>query len=220
MSMMNNLLFQRYDFTKPIQIIKEDDKREILSLPEKTIIRTDHTSLENDLAEILATAKLAEQDSLLVNFTFQEHCTSEEAQWISVFQQICQPLRSAWIWKIMRRYVPEEYTIKIENLRNKWDSFYETACPGKVDKPEPIQKSDFLTTATILYENPLNETDFTISSRIAQEEWDAYIDQLKKTSRAEPDRTLYLTLPDTTEVPFAVGIKDENGTSYYVLRML
>ena len=109
---------------------------------------------------------------------------------------------------------------KIDNLRKKWDSYYETAFTGQVDKPEPIQKSDFLTTATILYENPLNETDFTISSRIAQEEQDAYIDQLKKTSRAEPDRTLYLALPDTTEVPFAVGIKDENGTSYYVLRML
>lgn len=215
---MNTLLFQRFTFTKRIEIIREDNKREIVPLRNKTVIRADHDSLVNDLAELLAGAKLAEQNPLLIQFAFHKDCTAEENEWIAVFQNLCQPLESAWIWKIMRRYVPEEYTEKIEILRAKWESYYEAAHTRNYNKAQPVRKQDFLITATILYENPVNETDFTISSRIAQEEWDAYIDQIKKLSRMEPDPYLYLTLPDLTDVPFSVGIKVEDGLYHYLFR--
>jgi hypothetical protein len=54
---------------------------------------------------------------------------------------------------------------------------------------------------------------------MAQEEWDAYVDKIKQASRMEPDPNIYFMLPDTTEVPFTVGIKEQNGFRHYMLRL-
>jgi hypothetical protein len=216
---METLLLQRFSFIRPIQIVPVDKGKEVIPLHDKTIIKADNESLENDFAEILATAKLAELDPLLVQFTFQKKITSKEATWLHTFMHLCQPLKSAWIWKTMRKYVIDEYMTKIEGMKALWNSFYEDVYADTIHNPGPIQKWDFLTMATILYENPFNKTDFSISSRMAQEEWDAYVDKIKEASRMEPDPKIYLALPDTTEVPFTVGIKEQNGFRHYMLRL-
>ncbi len=217
---MNTLLLQRFSFKNPLEIVEDAKKREVLPLSGKTTIRADRESLSNDLAVLLATAKLAEQDPLLVHFPFKQDRSPETAKWMPVFINLCRPVQSAWIWKTMRTYVPEEYTEKIERLREQWDGYYATAHADGETKAELLPKWDFLTTAAILYENPVNDVNFSISSRMAQEEWDAYIDEIKKLSRMEPDPKLYVLLPNATEVPFTVSISSHSDARHYVIRLL
>ena len=216
---MNTLLLQRFSFKNPLEILEDEKKREVVPLPGKTTIRADRESLSNDLAILLATAKLAEYDPLLVHFPFEQDRSPETAQWMPVFINLCRPVQSAWIWRTMRTYVPEEYTEKIEKLREQWEGYYAAACADGETKAELLPKWDFLTTAAILYENPVHDVDFSISSRIAQQEWDAYIDEIKKLSRMEPDPRLYVLLPNATEVPFTVSISSYGDARHYAIQL-
>ena len=217
---MDTLLFQRFHFAHPVKVEQVEKGKEILYLDDTTIIRADNHTFDNELPEVLSTVKLAERDKLLVTFPFHENHAPEQAAWTDTFRRLCMPLKSAWIWNTMRVYVPEVYMERIQRIKEIWEGFYTSKETGEVHRSGPVGKTDFLTVSTILYENPSNMVDFTISSGLAQAEWDAYLDALKRMSRMDPDPFLYTELPDTTDVPFTVRIHDVKGSRKYRIRII
>jgi len=210
---MNTLLFQRFRFQKPIELQHLEKGDEIISLPDKTIIRMDAEAEEKDLAPILAKAKLAEQDQLLGTFFFQKNLTEEESKLAHKFFNLCQPLQDAWTYKVLRQYAPDIYEAEIEELIGYWKALQMMPPEGGIahlTANDPKMRNQVLSMFAILNENPANTVEMLlITDKENSADWDGYISALKEFVHAEPDANLYLRLATASNAPYTVQIITE-----------
>lgn len=213
MNTMNTLIFQRFQLTKPLIFEDIPQGHEVCALPEKTIIRADEVSLQHDLAELLAMAKLAEVDPLLVTFFFQKDLTEEEIQYAQTFHTLCQPLQDAWVWRTLRKYAPDIYEQEILEVLAMWESISPDFTTIKDQQTRRIA----LGLWAILYENPANIANLVLEadSDESLQAWSAYIDQLQESIRKEPSVDEYLLLPEVTNSPYTVTVEVTEGLRHY-----
>lgn len=208
---MNTLLFQRFNFRKPIQIeeLPEGKGDELIALPEKLIIKMDKTAEDKDLAAILAHAKMAEKDPLLGTFYFQKNLTPEESRLASIFFRLCLPLQDAWTYKTLRRYAPDIYEEEIEELVNYWEILQMNVATIK-DATDNKMRRQVLSMFTILSENPANKTDLVlVADDDNRADWEGYIAKLKELVHCEPKAESYLQLAEASNAPYLVRIVTE-----------
>lgn len=211
---MNNLLFQRFEFKKPIEIEWLQNGDNVIASREKIVIAMDEEAEEKDMAEILSKAKMGEKDPLLVTFYFQKHLTEEEDRYAQMFHMLCQPLLDAWAYKTMRKWVPDVYNKEIEEVSdmcNRGFSFKDTG--------DMKLRRLYLGYWAILYENVENEAKITLTTdEENRAAWEGYIEMLKELVRMEPDASLCLKLPLVSDAPYSVKIEIEDGFRYFDIR--
>jgi len=220
---MNTLLFQRFRFQKPIELQPLEKGDEIISMPDKTIIKMDSQAEEKDLAPILSTAKLCEQDPLLVTFFFQKDLTETESKLASMFFNLCEPLREAWVYKTMRQYAPDIYEAEIEELIGYWKALQMIPPKGGITHltvDNIVMRNQVLSMFAILNENSADMVELIL---IADEEnnadWEGYISALKEFVHAKPDANLYLRLAIASNAPYSVRIITEpDGFRHYKIK--
>lgn len=210
---MNTLLFQRFRFTKPIEIEDFDNGDEVVALQDKIVIKMDKESEKRDLAEILSHAKLGESDPLLATFYFQEDLTPKEERYASMFFRLCQPLQDAWTYKIMRKYAPDVYKSEVAKLFAMWQSVHS----GILKDPSNEMRRQYLSMFTILSENPVNDIKIIINTdEENRADWEGYITALKQLIHKEPNANLYLKLPIASNAPYKIKIiTEDNGFRYF-----
>ena len=104
-------LVQLYTIQKPIKLIRSESQGVVATKKEIEI----YTPNDIDLPELLALAKLGEQDHLLTTFYFQPDLTEKEEKLCKVFYNLCMPLQTLWTWDIMFNFLPRDEFI--EQLR-------------------------------------------------------------------------------------------------------
>ncbi|MGB9810812.1 MAG: hypothetical protein ACPLSN_03595 [Dictyoglomus turgidum] len=214
------LLFQRFFFTKPIIIedLPTGSKDEIVALPDKTIVRLSPESEEKDMAEILSAVKLAETDPLLVTFFYQKDLSKQESVYATMFYLLCEPLKNAWVYGIMRHYIPDVYEKEIQELLNMWDLI--TGGKPVVDSdPKIIQQA--LGIWAVISENPANKVELKLTYRGAPEgrrQWDRYLSAIAEFSRQKPSVDLYIKLAEISEAPYQVKVIVEEGIRVFEVR--
>lgn len=215
---MNTLLFQRFNFQKPIQIeeLPEGEGDKLIAQQEKLIIGMDKTAEDKDLAEILAHAKMAEKDPLLGTFYFQQNLTPEELKFASMFFRLCLPLQDAWIYKILRRYAPDIYEEEIAELMGYWE-ILQMNIATITDATESGMRRQILSMFTILSENPANKTDLAlVADDDNRADWEGYFSKLKELVHCEPKAELFLQLAEASNAPYRVKIAtDLDGMRHF-----
>ena len=218
---VNALLFQRFAFCKPIELedLTEGMGDEVVVLRDKTILRMDREAESRELAEILSKAKLGEADPLLATFFFQNDITPQEGRYASIFFRLCQPLQNAWVYKTMRKWVPDIYEAEIAELMMMW----EASLTGTLkDNGDPEIRQLYLSIFTILSENPANNIQLVLQTdQEYRADWERYIDTLRKLVQQEPNADLFLSLPLVTNAPYLVQIiTDKDGFRHYEVKSL
>ena len=154
---MNTQIFQLFQFKKPVEIESHPDGDEVVVFNDKIIIKMDKDAEDKDLAEILAKAKLGENDPLLATFYFQPDMTEAESGYATAFFNLCLPLQSAWTYRTMRTYAPVIYVKEIAELMAMYDFMTK-------DKTSPVKDWRLhLSMYCILAENPANTVNIGIS---------------------------------------------------------
>lgn len=205
---MTTPLIERFSFTRRIEFEEMEKGHEVIALPDKTIIRTDDESAGRDMAELFSLAKLAETDPLLCTFFFQKEYSEQEASYMRMFHQLCQPLQDAWAWKTMRREVQDIYEQEIEETYNMFNMLQGEGTDKKVSLGQDNRRI-YLGLFCILFENPENNTEVRIETdETNKADWDNYITALKKYVRLEPDIKHYLELPLVTNACYTVELCD------------
>lgn len=212
---MNTMLFQRFQFKKPIMIEDIEKGDEIIVAPDRIIIRGDDNAFKYDLAEMLSRAKLGEYDPLLATFYFQKDLSMKEKEFASMFFGLCQPLQDAWTYRIMRKYAPDVYKKEVTELFRMWESVY----AGELILSDSNSRRQILGMWAILYENPENNVEIVVSSNKENSgSWNIYIQTLKKFIREDPNIKFYVMLPDITEAPYRVTVETDKAFRYYNIR--
>jgi len=196
--------------------VRGDKKAIVSGLPEH---------LMKDMEEITAMIKLGEIHPLLCTFYFQKDISTNEtaAKFCGMFFELCQPLQDAWVWKIVKQYLPKNiFENKIKELVNLYKSL------TKKDSTLPFlskyaQRRIILGTYLVLYSlgfNPILDLQF--SSKEEKEEvklWEKYINSLKEFSTKDPDPTLFVRLPEIVLAPYRVMIQKFPYWHYEVRRL-
>lgn len=211
---MNTLLFQMFQFRKPIEIVDlpEGSGDEVVVLENKIIIKGDSVSFEKDLPEVLSRAKLGEDNPLLATFFFQQNMTEQERRYASMFFRLCQPLQDAWAWKTMRKYAPDIYEKEVSELFDMWQKLHDSV----LNDTDAEMRRQILGMWAILYENPTNDVRLIVLSDEGNKtDWNAYIDALEKYIRQEPNVDYFLKLPAIVNAPYRVSIENDNGFLHY-----
>lgn len=213
---MNTLLFQRFQFKKPIEIIDlpEGSSDETIVMKDKIIIKGSSTSLEKDLAEMLSRAKLGEDDPLLVTFVFQQDITPQEEKYASMFFRLCQPLQDAWTYRTMRKYMPDAYEKEMSELFDMWQKLSNLT----LKNTNAEMRRQILGMWAVLFENPTNDINLIMQSDEENKaSWDAYIGALEEYIRQEPNVNSFPLLPRVVNAPYTVSIENDNGYQYYYI---
>ncbi len=229
---INHTLIQRFALTRPLVFEDIERGHEVITEPERTVIRSDAESLEQDLAEMLSIAKFSEIDPLLGTFYSQPHPTEREMKYLGQFAALCAPLKNAWVWRIMRQTVPDVYEREIADLLNLWEHLHDrevtrqsafgTIARGAVNIDDPEVRNHALGLWAIMRENPeYNITLQLTGNRENLPAWHRYIAVLTEfiTNSTTPNSLLYTILPDITEADYRVRIVQESsGMRVYDIR--
>lgn len=211
-------LLTMFQLTRPVKFEDCDEGHEVLALKDKTIIRADKESYQNDMPDLLSMAKLAEIDPLLCTLFFDPEHTEHENRCCSAFFRICRPLQVAWSYKIMRRTAPSLYEKEISELIALYRQL-NNASTGIHIYDIQSNKNDEICLYAAVAENPEN----TITLRLITDEknrhdWQSYIAALEEFIHAEPQAELFCRLAEAANAPYSARIvTDATGFRFFKL---
>lgn len=219
---MDYMLIQRFNLRRPLIFEDIAHGQEVIAHSDRPyiIIRSDAESLAHDLPEMLATAKLAEIDPLLVTFISQAHPTPDELHYLGMFNALCSPLRDAWIWGIMRRIVSDIYEREFADLYSQWEKLHDSMFlrDGGVRIDDPDIRRQMIGMWAIVSENPENNVDIKFSGPAENiSSWERYIVVMREFIRQDPDPEIYPLIALAADAPYTVSIKDD-GLRHYDIR--
>ena len=126
---------------------------------------------------VWARAKLAEINPLIVTLPIADDCSIEEVGLYQLFDYLCEPIREAWTWKILRKYAPGLHKLYIQKLEKV------IALP----KTEMITDwMSWLNAYCILQEEGVLKMELVVDKCLQK-----YVDSVGRFSRADPDASLY-----------------------------
>lgn len=102
--MIDPILFQIFGFKKPIELEEVEYGYGVIADHYRTIIHVERDIPIQLMPLILARAKLAEINPLIVTLPISEDSPHDELALCQLFEYLCEPLREAWTWKILRTY--------------------------------------------------------------------------------------------------------------------
>ncbi len=223
MTDINHPLIQRFALIRPLVFEDIPEGHEVITEPTRTVIRSDVESLTEDLAEMLSIAKLAEIDPLLGTFYSQPHPTERELKYLGQFAALCAPLKNAWIWRTMRRTVPDIYAREYAELIALHEQMHDRLVMqtgGAVNIDDPEIRDNMLGIWAITKQDPESKVTLQLTgNRDTLPAWHRYIAVLEAFIPLDPDSLLYTILPDVTEADYRVHIVSEgNGIRVYDIR--
>jgi len=143
---------------------------------------------------------------------FQQEHTEEDFESINLFATLVTPLREAWIYRIMKHFLPpEEFAREIEDFRYEAGLLRERVeeNPGEADIFRRILS--LLTYETVLYAmGELDDVAFPHHEHMVPEErllMDQYVEGLKLFAARDPDVNLYAAIADALPLNFSVNIQ-------------
>ncbi len=186
----------------------------------KVLLELDEATLLNDLPEIFASIKLGEKNPLLTTFFFQEDLPKELERYCSMFYTLCEPLKDAWTWEIMKKYLTEEEMDKqVEELKKLYEVFLDMKQKAE-EKGEKVEEElkhrTIIGTYLIFY-----SLGHPVKIKFAgenQKEWKKYLKALKHFSLLEPDAQLFCELPKITEAPYRVEMREKPYWHFYITK--
>ncbi len=212
---------KRYNI-KPILEIQQVEKGHSIayfSNEQKVLLELDEEALLNDLPEIFASIKLGEKNPLLTTFFFQENLTQEDKEFCSMFYTLCEPLKDAWTWKEMKKYLTkEEMDKQLEELKKLYEIFLEIEQKIKQGEKskEAIQRRGIIGTYLIF-----SSLGYPVKIQLTGEnkkEWKKYLKALKHFSLSDPDPQLFCQLPEITKAPYRAEVKEKPYWHFYITK--
>jgi len=222
---------------KKIFQIPEDFQIEVEEMPQgheltfypeekKAVIKLDKDSI-SDIPELIAQLKMGiEYHPLLATFYFQPDLTKQEEFFASSFYTLVIPLIDAWVWKVMKDYLPEEELEKqVKELKTLWEvAQLEKMRLGDVPMKEALRRrmsfSQYLIFRTLGYDAELQlqvEAKNEKEKKKLIQEWVRYKKALENFAKHEPNIKDILELPKITKAPFSVKAVD---SKYYEVKKL
>lgn len=171
------IMFQTFKFKKPIEIEPAEYGYGIIASNQKTVIQVQEGLSAHVMLFVWARAKLAEINPLIVTLPISEDCSIEEAAFFQLFDYLCEPIREAWTWKIVRKHVPGIHKIYIQKL---------TDVMAAQDNGMLPDWMSWLNAYCILQEGGNKAMDLVVDRRLQK-----YVDTVVKFSQMEPDAQLY-----------------------------
>ncbi len=203
----------RFAFKKPVVLEKREEGQEIVTAGCRTVIKTDAKSLIRDLPLLLAMAKLAETDPLLVTFYFSRVLSEKEQNYARRFFDLCSPLREAWVWKILRKFATDIYDRKFEEIL----SVYHSHKDRERKLSDPATRTPFLGLLAVIAEGGVSSVPFPDA---CSGPWDAYVRGVIQYARREPETKWYCNLPPLMREPYVVKIFEDSGGRLYNIEKL
>lgn len=160
-----------------IEIEQADYGFGVVASHKNTVIHVQDGLPAQAMLFVWARAKLAEINPLLVTFPIDEDCSLEDAALYQLFDYLCEPIREAWTWKMLRRHIPrlhKAFTQKLEQA---------------LTQPKSDSISDWMSWLNIyciLQEEGLTKMELVVDKRLQK-----YVDTVVKFSQREPDAALY-----------------------------
>lgn len=109
-------LIQRFELRNIVEIVESPDKQDILVSKDKTRLRLDDHTDPGEAVELVAMAKLGEENPLLSCMGYMQSTSARATRDAMDFNKITSPLRNAWAYEVMRTYAPDLYRREVDGL--------------------------------------------------------------------------------------------------------
>lgn len=196
-------LLRRFALTKEVRLtfVGEGKKEDVIAGPATILILTDPKRLDEGFVDYIALAKLAEKESLLITFYFDEQAQDEDERYMSMFFRLCRPLKVAWKYAMIKEYAPDIYEERIVQLKEQYD---------RLTKNTKAEDKDGWENAAIIDLHLILRQDgrFSVNRDVFKGN-DEYLDALEEFCCAAPDVSLYQKLADVSREPYTVQLVHE-----------
>lgn len=182
--------FQTFKFKKPILIEQAEYGYGIVASNIKTVIQVQEGLSAHIMLFVWARAKLAEINPLIVTLPIAEDTSKEEIALYQLFDYLCEPIREAWTWKMLRKYAPGLHKIYLQKLE------------AVIALPQSERITDWmswLNAYCILQEEGVLKMELVVDKRLQK-----YVDAVVKFSQMEPDASRYEELAYILGGPYGV----------------
>lgn len=193
-------LLRQFALTKTVSLafIEEGTKEDVMAGPAATVIFADPKRLDAGFVEYIALAKLAEEESLLITFYFDEQTEGEDEKYMNMFFRLCRPLKAAWKYAMIKEYAPDIYEERIVRLKEKYDQL---TGDSKAEGKDGWENAAIIDLHLILRQ----DGRFSLAKDVFKGN-DEYLDALEEFCCAAPDVSLYQKLADISREPYTVRV--------------
>lgn len=210
-------LIELFNINKPVTLEYNKEKdQEIIILQDEITINTPGNTPEDEFIELIARAKMAEDDPLLGTFFFQDNYTREEGRRMSNFANLNFPLQKAWTYRLIKEYAPELYEKEISDIIE----MSSILCPDNKVDFESKEYCMMIDLYAILAQDKKNQIAVQVQyQEETDNRLDLYIERLGFYAKEDPSVGMYIKLAESFNPDYTVSIKEDNNFRFFNIKL-